>query len=345
MVHQGFPSGLSYGPVAATKILEFTEPGIYDFDYYELIPKYDSSVGLYYIELPDWFNFTATYIVASADSYMIVEPLEKVAREGEGVGTSTYNDYFEANDCIDPKITPTVLINWLAFRYGLVFTSDSRNKTVYINRIKDIINSRYSAVDWSEKIDFKIKPESTFRINNFAQNNLYEDADGNVQATRVINNEQLIREKTVYASPFSDFEYVDTFQSTLRLPFINMWPDPAGDPVQTSPIVARAQLSDEQLVVVPLQDTQPDYETAATVNQLGLTIDEILIDSWTEFFNVLQTVRIEECYLRLTDADIHNLDFTKPVYIDSLKGYYLVQEVSGYQFNKINTVKTKLFRI
>lgn len=295
-----------------------------------------------YIELPELSLSFGSTALGAADTYVEIAPVQKIE----------FLDYFEAND-VAPDIKVSELLGFIAAKYALQFIPDRSKKEIQVKPLRDSLNRKLESADWSNKIDLSEDYSVKYRYKDYGQiNKLRYAVDGNdnlnsQEGIFTIHNEQLKKEVELLESPFRLFDYTQTFQGNRSLPKLLIYPDPDGDAEEIDPVIAKAFLSDRNLVLTAGQvpSIYPNYDQAAVLSVAGLTWPEMLGEYWSEFIESLQDIKLIEAYFMLELTDVLNLDFTRPVYVDYFKSYFLIQEIKQFRFNERMSTKVKLFKI
>ncbi|WP_421752925.1 hypothetical protein [Croceimicrobium sp.] len=300
------------------------------------------------IYFPEFLVPSGSANIIAADSYFEISPWPVVETD-----ISTANNYFEAADCIK-NLKASELLNFLAFRYALLFSPDSVGKTINCISIKEVINRKNDPLDWSGKIDLSQTPPVSLTLKNYGQVNTITRPEGSEAETEnnrrgvfEIDSELLPKEEEIYSCPFQLFGVVDSFNGERVLPKILLYPDPNEEPEEIPPIICRARLSDENLVLAPFQypSLYANYDQAAVLSVSGLTFDEILAEYWDEFIDVIQEIKVVQADFVLTTEDILNLDLTRPIYVSHFGAVFIIQKVNQYKFGSRESTRLTLLKI
>lgn len=83
--------------------------------------------------------------------------------------------------------------------------------------------------------------------------------------------------------------------------------------------------------VIPLINKYQDslaYDQIQGVGYQDDTIKELYLE---DYERILSNMKYLKAYFRLTEVDINNLDFSKPVYIDRYKSYFYISTIKNYR--------------
>lgn len=300
------------------------------------------------IYFPEFVTTSGSAEIIAADSYLELSPWPEVETD-----ISKANNYFEAADAL-PNLKVSEILNFLAIRYALLFNPKPASKTIEVVSLRDVIRRKTNPIDFSNKLDLTEKPVVSPKFKDYGQTNTFNrpenseaETENNRSASFSIESELLPQEIEIYSSPFQLFGVVDSFDAERVLPKLLIYPDPNEEPEEIPPIICRARLSSENLVLAPFQypSLYANYDNAAVLSVAGLTFDEILAEYWADFIDVLQEVKVVEADFLLDEVDILNLDLTRPIYVDYFGATFLIQKVNQFKFGERESTRLTLVKI
>jgi len=240
-----------------------------------------------------------------------------------------------------PDMTQRELLTDFAIRFGQYF--QERNGTVYCASIDDIISDTANAVDWTEKrvnerdrIIFT--PSGLAKRNYLKYSNDGEDVLSDyAEAYFDIANENLVDQKVIQ----SKFGATNTeLTGSLYMAQINVF--------EVSPTILTFD-NDPRLRILLVRDRDSSIEpaigmkvsagaVATTTYKIAYFDDPRVTNSclWQETIDnnyplLVQSLQKYKMVVRkynLTEADIQNLDFFKPVFDQD--GYYIINTIGPY---------------
>jgi len=211
------------------------------------------------------------------------------------------------------NISQIDFLNNLWVQYGMLFNVDPYLKKLTFFKLQDI--KKLNAADWSDKMVQKSESIKG-KIGDYAQTNYLKYSNDDETGENVgrwffnVNDSTLDNEKDIIELYWGASNEVEIDSETQ-----------ADMPIYTD--------TERDFDANPRICTYRDGTTAA-ISQF----DEI---SWfnlkTNYYSVLDSllrIRFIECLMTLTRSDFVSYDFSKPVYIDYFKSYFLVQRPDSY---------------
>ena len=241
-------------------------------------------------------------------------------------------------------------LNWNEDLYRREFAAIS------FNQIK---TNRAEAPDYSDKLHTGTPPESSFRLGSYARRNWmkYKEDDaveeGYGDGSFTVDDETLDAEDTLFTLPFAATENV-TMLGGYTLPLIERWA--MGETVPKIKVKPRVLLLSENANPGASVDYY-DGSTTTTVNtslpwchfihpdqgnNLGFG-DSLIRDYYTPVVAMLTRGRKVVVDMALSDLDLHGIDFTKPIYLNQLGGYFYINRISNALPGRL--VKVELVRL
>ena len=238
------------------------------------------------------------------------------------------------------------IIKDIAFRYGLVMINKA--DTLHLVEINKIVTGEFGTVDWSSKLA-KL-PSENYTPSSYSKNNnfKYKYPEGSPKGQNgvlEIDNENIPEEVDMYESIF---EIANTSESlggnaTYLVPIHEVTDD--GVENKTTPIKLFKLALYNVAVTVKLLDDASTASLTTNVPFLSLTnVDlQYYIDNYYDDFNVVIDDYDElDASINLNSIDIHNLDFTKLIFLKQTGRRYWLNPI---QYTKGKVSKVKLIRV
>lgn len=222
-----------------------------------------------------------------------------------------------------PDISQIDFLKALCAMLGVFAMPDSAdsNNILFVG-IEDLMNNRASAYDWSRGLIGERGGDSQnvqFSISEWAQKNWFrysedEEVNINADAPLIVQNEALERERDAVQLPFAPTDGNKILQYEVSLD--------VGTGITT------ATLLDVKPRIMRLME---DENGNAVLHFSGLKFDDLLAKYYTAYSTLLNSAVVTKEKLRLSEYDIRDVDFTKPIYLAQYGRYFgLVSlQVSG----------------
>lgn len=272
-----------------------------------------------------------------------------------------YGSYLTAASL--PDLKQSDLIKDTAQKFGLIFQVDNVNKVVHIRRFSEVLDNIGIAKDWSEKVDYTEKPELIFD-SDYAQRNLciYTEDDtvikpAGTDSEILIDNDNLEAEKELFESPFAASQQVERF-SGVSIANIKLFTDLGGADEETGEVEPR-------YLIVRQESFSPFFTytdgssalTAVTVPVTHFILEgeafnagfaNNLLDNSADLIALIQQFKSVTMLLRLTAADINQLDFFIPVWIE-LNGqpgcYFYISKIKQFKVTSKESTDVELVKL
>lgn len=313
--------------------------------------------------------FNSYYFAAGDEAYVKLTPIPFVTTQdatlqtGYFTGTTIAKTRFYLSEAVNnvgfgqpwrvginlPKIKQSDFLKQYVKDYGCLVTVNERTKTVTFKKISTVKNA--TAVDWSAKVDWKT-PDISF-TQQLAQNNIlkYQD-DDNVTKTRGVDNTYVVSDtslppsQTFIEAVFGATQTGIYLDQGVRIPIIERLGSNPAKPRrlvsnETSDVEIRIY-SDSESVDISTTDVNIPYFIDAT-KDFDLRYFTFCQGKTAEMLSTLTNMRTVTLPLRLTPADINQLDFLRPVYIERYGVNFLVIDIE-YNFTR-RTATAKLLVI
>lgn len=221
-----------------------------------------------------------------------------------------------------PDISQIDLIKAVCAMFGLFAMPDPTidNGITFVG-IEDLLDNRANAYDWSANLLGERggdSPEAQFSISEWAQENWfrYETDDSvnvDADAPLKVNNESLERKRDAVKLPFAPTDGNQILQYDVNV-------DDSG--------AQSLELRDVKPRIMRLYQAD---NGKALLRFNGLRFDEIIKTYYKGYSELLNSCVVVKEKLRLTEYDIRDLDFTRPVYLAQYGRYFGIVslQVSG----------------
>lgn len=258
-----------------------------------------------------------------------------------------------------PEMKQKDFLKGISQLFCLNWNEDLYRREFDVVSFNQISGNRFTAPDWSDKLHMGTRPESSFRLGKYARKNWmkYKEDDavseGYGDGSFPVDDETLDAEATLFTLPFAATENV-TLLGGYTLPLIERWK--AGDTIPKVKVKPRILLLSDGANPGASVDYY-DGTTTTTVttdlpwchfihpeqgNNLGFG-DSLIRDYYAPVVAMLTRARKVVVDMRLTEADLVGIDFTKPIYLNQLGGYFYVNKVSNALPGRL--VKVELVRL
>ena len=227
---------------------------------------------------------------------------------------ANFTDYLVKTYDNIPNISQKDLFKNCLAQIAGVFKTDSLRKKIKINSLGEL--SKLSSLDWSNKFiensEKKVSLDSFGKNNYFNYNNKENSSLGRGLFT--IENDTLINSKIVFSSIFGACSEV----------LIN-----------TNSISDFAVYNDTERIntfncIISYYENVAAY-SIARFNLLNG--NNILIDYYKNITQAVQNGEILEVEIILNNSDFFNFDFTRTIYIKSLKATFYILKINNYIHN------------
>jgi hypothetical protein len=307
--------------------------------------------------IPDpsaFYKLVIQPVVAGSCTVTFAELYNRVY-DGEYSTTPVFN----VEDVL-PDITQEDFLKDFAIRFGLLF--NEKNNVVYCTHIKDIINNKSNAVDWTYKRDVSYQDELRFDYRNYSQKNVFKYPsnddmykEGTSDGFFYVSNENIEEENDFYESIFYGTGTTTMTNATLEeisCAHIPVFDTPPTNDFTT--LIFDNEPGDRLLLVREANATDPavtinansrtDYMVGYFNSSYGLNqmnFSTFIRDNYTELQSSLDKAKVITRYYRLSEMDIHNLDLTKLIFDNG--AYYMISKIDNYKPGV--STKIELFKV
>lgn len=260
-----------------------------------------------------------------------------------------------------PDMACTDFLKFISFLFCAVIQTDNVAKTVTIVPFGYINQNIANAIDWSGKVT-NADEDYDVQIGDYCQQNeaKFAEDDGVSPSTYgngsfYINDKNLDVYQDIYDIPFAA-SLEDMVMGGYRTTTIKKITDyttlDANGLVFSITTTPRIVLLNKKNVTLnyrwdhtftPISDNIPFTYFASGTTDADLTMASILANHYPDLVNVLSDQRKLTCYLRLTEMDIQQLDFFKPIYIQKYASYFYISKITD--FTGVKPVKVELIRL
>lgn len=261
-----------------------------------------------------------------------------------------------------PDILQKDLIKDFLVTFGLIMVEKEKNITC--KSFKEIIQSKSTAKDWTQKRSMGQRDNITFIVSEYAQNNYFrytpnEDAfnhSGGVMlkinkdtglGIFTVPNENLPIGKTIYESPFSATltEFLGgIMMARIPVGVVGSRQEFNNEPGMRKLLVRNKYSYEPGVYYFSLVTPKTDYLVAyfeSPDESFTMSWQQFLTDWYTDLIASLQNAKIVTRSYMLDEIDILSLDFLSPVF--DTDSYYLINEVKNFVPGKLTQVE--LFKI
>lgn len=321
---------------------------------------HEHTSALYYLEAGDklylqWYNQSAAPVtLLSGTSPTDLQYRCRIQLYGVDDVTVEYGDrwYVAANL---PDMAQTDLLRWICWRFGCFAIANPITKTLTLKSYANVLARIDSGdvADWSAKLDLVTAPVVTLDRGKLAQRNtLTWTEDNTVPEVRGADYELVVDSKVLpavtelYKAPFAASRYGTILLQRLVVPEILTHElDTDSGVFKTSNRQPRVLVSRDYTAGTSIAFRTTASGTIFSTTDINRPYFVDLLTSWSVgwrynaveqeldgFLTLLQNMRPVTCRLRLTAADIHQLDQLQPVWIDRYNCYFLPVRVDEHLY-------------
>lgn len=246
---------------------------------------------------------------------------------------------------------------------GVFPVVDEGLKTIEMVSFDAIRRNKINAVDWSKKIDLSDEPKVSFKL-DYGKNNIFEYSNDTKdiylnkltnygRGTLVVDNENVEFEKVKYRAPFSLCAIAPTFDNTRSMGKIftgdkytfdgvnyNLDPEAEVEGFDTR-VVNLSRSTSNPIQITNGFTVVANYE----VNNTPILFDYVLRNRFSLISDMLIKTKVVEALFNLTQVDFRNFDFRKPVFVDYLNDYFIVNDIKQFKANEVDSTNVTLIRL
>lgn len=258
-----------------------------------------------------------------------------------------------------PKIKCSEFLKDMFIRFGIIPQINEDDKVITLNYFDKISENVLNAKDWSSLLDESEFIDNSFSYTSYAQNNIIKHkpdttivyGDLGESYNLKIDNQNLILEKDLYVSPFSQSEN-NSFNGTLTA-YINLY-DSVTDKFLKD-VNYRICFSEKVINGFKVTDGTTTSTTTDTVRcwfiddsqpnlSMGFGMNLMNKNSKT-LISTLQNLRIIRVNLNLNLLHIKNLDYFIPIYCEQLQSYFFISSINQFNYTNPNLTEVELIKL
>lgn len=285
---------------------------------------------------------------ANDNSTVTVQPVCKMKVELAGTQV-VYGQNIQLDGLL-PSISQKDFLKAISALFCCIIQTDNKNKKVSLVPFSKIKDNLDVSEDWSEKITGE-SPEGSLTIGSYGQKNYakWKKDDGVNPETYgrgdiLIADENLDAEKDLFELPFSaslDVTILGGLRAASILKIKDMTIPKPEMSIRTQPrLVVRnpTELNigyTDGTVTTAVTGAVPlcFFESGSAL-KLGLMLNSLMARAYKDLTVVLNDQRRITLRVRLSETDIAELDFFKPVYIARFGAHFYISKITDYTGNK-----------
>lgn len=277
-----------------------------------------------------------------------------------------YNNFIPISGVL-PKLTQYQFLKNYFLLFNAIPLIDEINKTVTIKKFSSILANIGSAIDWSNKIDLSEEHQIKFLLNEYAQNNILrykDDSDDFIPAEAngviEIGNKNLEPEKVLVELDFSSTNMVKRLNNSgvgnNIVPQIGVYKNGVWENQKNARLLQLSRKSDTDIGGAVTYHSPDDSISFSDSIPFSYFIDlresfnlgfgnNIIANYYAELAAIIQNLKVVTVYLRLSAADISQLDFTRPVYIAKFEAYFYISSIKGFSYTSNESTMVELVKL
>lgn len=264
-----------------------------------------------------------------------------------------------------PDIAKKDFLKSIAALFCALIHTDNRRKTVAIVPFKKLKDNLPYALDWSDKISNE-HPINSLSIGEYGRSNFakYKKDDtvtpenyGNAVLT--ISDENLQKENTLFELPFAASKETSVLDGFRTIEILKTRIEDA------APIPEYATRTEPRIALLNKQDATVNYNVSednnagqniavygsipfalfetVSGNETSLLMSSVLEKFYPDFKILLNDQRRIVVKAQITEVDIAQLDFFKPIYLMKFGAYFYLSKISDYvgdnKLSKLEVIK------
>lgn len=243
---------------------------------------------------------------------------------------------------------------------GVLIQVDETSRRIHTAKIDNLKTKKAQALDWSNKIDLSERPEISYVLNGFAQSNFWsfkgDDKDPLLEPNTgrgvvLVSNANLEPEKTIFTSKFSPVPVLPTLQNSRTMGRVFTGEKYTFDGFDYN-LNADLKLQEFAPRIAILSPAEASLDTVIDANEINfevnagaLTFERALRDNYRILDGVLDNAKSVNQLFLLDLADVRNVDFTVPIYVDFFGGYFYLEQISQFKVNTRESCFVKLIKL
>jgi len=262
------------------------------------------------------------------------------------------------------NIRITDFFNDFLRRFAQTPIFDNYSKTIRFYWIDEMLNTQ-NAKDWSDK--YVSRDKETYLYGAYAQQNYFrhkynQEGEDFADGVLSVDNKNLPAEKTLFQSFFYNYDRISTKILNKWTPIYPIWQKEVSETANNQVKISYKSLENRFYFVKTQKGTNPggsqliiikkeqqdnsgnptassiSISQASVISDEFTTFNEYLNDYYAKYKAILNKCKVHTFTMALSTADIVNLDFTKPIYIQQEASYYLLNKVE-YQNGELAKVE------
>jgi hypothetical protein len=244
-----------------------------------------------------------------------------------------------------PNITQSDFLKALCNIFGLVPDYDPLTETLRLWNINNLYDNKYKARDWSDYLSVE-NEELSFRMDYAKRNNLKWKPDGDVgagngDASIIVNDANLSKEKDLYVLPFAYCdEVIHQSEPMARIGWFTSI-EGSADYNQKESITPRLVTREAMSTACRIQHSGNfDLTDSEAYAARSLPLDLIASVGYNKAISdMLNQTKVLSLRFNLPVIEVLNLDHSIPIYLNQYSDYFFVKKVSNYIPEEICTVE------
>jgi len=269
----------------------------------------------------------------------------------------TFGSQINPSQCL-PDIKQNDFFKDTCIRYCILPYVDEDAKIVYLKEFKSIKDNISLAPNWTSKVDDTNYPSLTFKLGDYAQRNLYKHKEdksvlpipNGSDSSFLIQNENLIQEKTIYESCFAP-SITEIKLDTSEMIAIDLY-DGTNFSKDVKPRCCYTRLVNRTI----------DYTDGTTTTTVTTNVPHtwfisgdrdynagwengLLNDYSSELINIIQNPKILKIDIRLNLIDILALNYFYPIYLEQYNAYFFRSSINQFSYTDNDATEVELIKL
>ena len=316
--------------------------------------------------------FNSGFAFGSSASYTVQNTSTITISEVVYLGNLLRYNQFLNVSAIMPDMTQTTFLKNYMLLFGLIPIVNEATNTVSLVKFNSVTSNLHLAYDWSGKLDYSEPHEVKFLLNDYGQNNYLkwsEDGDEPVpvDATGIIqiNNRNLELEKDIvemdFAATNANFRLNNLGTGDRIMPQIGIYKQ---SELTISKVPRLLQLTKKTAAEWDLSYLGMQYDDGNPSNSTGVAdnipvchfidINEpfnlgfgnnILANYYQAIAAIITRLKVVRELVRLNAADLSDIDFTRPVWIQKHEAYFYISSIKGFSYTENKSTIVELVKL
>lgn len=261
-----------------------------------------------------------------------------------------------------PDMTLADFLKNYMLMFNLIPVLGVDGTSVALKRFDTLLSKLSSAYDWSDKIDESELPEIVFINNKYGQNNYFKyttDGDEKIpdgtNGFIKIDNKNLELDKDIVDLDFASCNYVKRLVDNVvtQIPMFKEGEISFGLTQRILYLQRKTSTDIGGSMDYAIDGSQTAFNdnigfgyflNPENENNLGFGIS-LLADYYEFLSRVMNRCKIVKLPIRLSAADISQLDTLKPVYIQKYESYFYISKISGFDYTERKSTMVELVKL